>query len=121
METIRDASYVEVGFVTVPVPDHWDRREVQTVGKNGRMSKRLRYALLATAFVAGVAGVPLGVYLTLNYAPRNAQVWIILGGLLVIVGVNSVSLGQRIIRWREKRAKIPNGPGADYHDPDPTR
>ena len=81
------------------------------------MSNPRRHLILAAVFFAAATAVPLGAYLTLNFASLTAQGWIVLAWLLVIVAVNAVTFGRLIARWRAKRAKVPDGPEADYHDP----
>ena len=81
------------------------------------MSNPIRIAILGALFLAGAVGILPAMYLSLNFASRKAQVWIILVWLLVIMAVNAVAVGRFIARWRARRARGPDGPETDYHDP----
>ena len=60
--------------------------------------------------------MPVVVCLTL-FMSRETVAWIGLGLNLAVGTTNAVFLGRHIARWRAKRAKVPDGPEADYVEP----
>jgi hypothetical protein len=57
--------------------------------------------------------------IALNSLPPTSQAWIWVWGVvtLYMVVTSAIRLGRFIARWRAKRAKVPDGPEADYVDP----
>jgi hypothetical protein len=97
-------------------------------GQNGLMTNKERDAMsdnkLAAIAFGSILGlsVAFGVFMCLILlATREAPVLVWIGVAVWLVVSSSVSLGRFIARWREKRAKVPDGPEADYVDPPATQ
>lgn len=69
--------------------------------------------------MAFVWSIPFTVAVGLIYLPSpKAKAWWYVA-FLVLVVLQAVIMGRLIARRRAKRAKVPDGPEADYHDPPP--
>lgn len=80
------------------------------------MSINRSEAILLFAILSCSVAVPFAVCLSLFVSPEVMNSILLV--LLLSVGVtNAVFIGRSIARWRAKRARVPDGPEADYVDP----
>jgi hypothetical protein len=80
------------------------------------MPNNRRDAVLAAAAFGW--SIPFTVAVGLIFLPSpTAKTWWYVAFLALVV-MQAVAMGRFILRWRAMRAKVPDGPEADYHDAD---
>lgn len=85
------------------------------------MSNPPRQRILLALLLAWPIAFPVVVGLlliALNSASLRGQAWILGAMTLAILIAAAVNAGRFLDRWRAKRAKVPDGPEADYADAD---